>query len=246
MPNRKCHRKRLFSEDNNWKVLAQKNNLLINLPSLIIHKRILLNWKTSHEPKFTWHCNGTLTIFSFLFCFCQVHRFSTEHWFRWMRNSRFQLHEISLVQEWIIILFYLMLLGALIVLGAKSVWSFAFRCLFMRAATNLCCCMLSRLRNVASYWRCSYTIGTVAYLNWCMKTPAAFEAETICDNCENWIIFLSQILLFHEAGRNFDDNFTSARGDFRRSDGKNIFITFLRDRLIWSCLLLLRFSSAFI
>lgn len=95
--------------------------------------------------------------FSFLFCFCQVHRFSTEHWFRWMRNSRFQIHEISLVQEWIIILFYFMLLGALIVLGAKCVWSFVCAvCLCARlGSADLCCCMF------ASHCATSLLIGDV-------------------------------------------------------------------------------------
>lgn len=111
------------------------------MPSLIIHKRILSNWKPSHEPKFTWHCNGTLTIFSFLFCFCQVHRFSTEHWFRWMRNSRFQLACARMNYNFI--LFYFMLLGALIVLGAKCVWSFVSLLVYARGTADLCCCMLS-------------------------------------------------------------------------------------------------------
>lgn len=53
----------------------------------------------------------------------------------------------SVVQEWIIILFYFMLLGALIVLETKCVWSFVFAaCLCaLLGSADLCCCMLPRI-----------------------------------------------------------------------------------------------------
>lgn len=124
-----------------------------------MHKRIF-KLKNFSRPKFTWHCNGTLTILclSFLFCFCQVHRFSTKHWFRWMRNSRLQLHKIGgcARMNYKFILFN-------VIRRIDSSWNkmcliLRFRCLFMRAAWV---CLGFMLLHVASHCAISLLIGDV-------------------------------------------------------------------------------------